>query len=422
MCLAVAVGLAVRLAAVLARPHLPAAGDAFEYLGQANLLVDGKGWIEPLVYATTGHQVQTAKLPPLYTLTLALCSLAGFKGFLAHRIWSAVMGTCAVALAAVAGRDIAGRGAGVLAAFGVAFYPNIWMSDSLGMSETLSPVVVLLVVWAAYRMWRRPTAGRAAVLGVAIGFAALARDELALLGVFVLLPLAVGGRGRRWSQRARLLGAGALAVAVVIGPWIAFNTVRFSRPVLISDRFGVALASANCDESWHGPAPGYWSMPCAEAAVARVHGGEPAHDAAALRRALSYVDAHLSGLPTVEYERLGRTFGFYRPLGQIRLDSFVGGEPLSWAFVGLGMYYCLAALAIPGAWALRRRRVPIFPLVAVGADVVVAVLVTYGQTRFRSSLEPVLVLLASVAVSELVSRVSRHRAGEEAMPSLEPAR
>ncbi|MGH9115253.1 MAG: glycosyltransferase family 39 protein [Acidimicrobiales bacterium] len=421
MCLAVALGLAVRLAAVLAGSHLPAPGDAFEYLGQANLLADGKGWIEPFVYAATGHQVQTAKLPPLYTLTLSLCSLAGFKGFLAHRIWSAVMGTSAVALAAVVGRDIAGRGAGALAAFGIAVYPNVWMADALGMSETLSPVVVLIVLWAAYRMWRRPTAGRAAVLGVAVGFAALARDELVLLAVFVLLPLALGRPGRPLSQRARLLGAGALAVALVIGPWIAFNTVRFSRPVLISDRFGVALASANCDESWHGPQPGYWNMTCAEAAVAGVHGGEPAQDAAALRRALSYVDAHLSGLPGVEYERLGRTFGFYRPLGQVRLDSSVGGEPLSWAFVGLGMYYCLAALAIPGAWVLRRRRVPIFPLVAVGADVVVAVLVTYGQTRFRASLEPVLVLLASVAVAEVVSRAWRRRAGDGPMPCLEPA-
>ena len=90
--LIVAAGLAIRLAAVLSRPHLAPAGDPFEYLGQANLLAEGKGYIEPFIFDRTGHVAQTAKLPPLYTLLLTLCSLAGFKSFLAHRIWSAAPG------------------------------------------------------------------------------------------------------------------------------------------------------------------------------------------------------------------------------------------------------------------------------------------------------------------------------------------
>src|ERR1700677_3855441 len=122
---ATGLGLVVRLAAVLARPHLAPGGDAFQYWAQANLLAEGKGFIEPLVYATSHRAVQTASLPPLYIMVLAVCSLVGFKSFLAHRIWSAMVGAAAVPLAALVGRDIAGPRTGLLAALVVAISPNL---------------------------------------------------------------------------------------------------------------------------------------------------------------------------------------------------------------------------------------------------------------------------------------------------------
>jgi 4-amino-4-deoxy-L-arabinose transferase-like glycosyltransferase len=409
--LIVAAGLAIRLAAVMSRPHLAAAGDPFEYNGQANLLAQGKGFIEPFVYARTGQMAQTAKLPPLYTMLLALSSLVGFKTFLAHRIWSAILGAAAVPLAALVGRDLAGRRAGLIAAAGVAVYPNIWMPDMLGMSETIVPVLVLLVLLTAYRMWRRPGWRPAVALGVAIGFAALGRDELLLLAPLVLLPLALGStrRWRRrswpeWRTRLRTLGAGMLATAAVVGPWVGYNLSRFEDPVFITSRAGTAFASANCDASWHGPFAGYWELPCASAAVAGVRGDESVDDAAAGRVGLRYVRNHIGGLPLVEWERLGRTFGFYQPAEQLNLDVFVEGRPQLWARVGLGMYYALLPLAAAGAVVLRRRRVIIYPLIAVGVVTIASTLVIYGTTRFRAPLEPVLVLLAAVTVDAVISR------------------
>ncbi len=408
---AVLVGLAIRIASVLARPHLAPGGDPAEYLGQANLLVEGKGWIEPLVYAKTGVAAQTAKLPPLYTMLLALCTLAGFKSFFAHRIWSAVLSTAGVGLGAVLGRDLSGRrGVGVLAAFGVALYPNMWMSAGLGMSETISPILVMVVLWAAYRMWRAPTVRRAVLVGLSIGFAALARDELAVFGVLILLPLCIGRAGPSWWPRLRLFGAGLVASLIVVAPWVTFNMVRFSHPVLITDRFGVTLASANCDASWNGPFAGYWSMPCAEASVVGVHGDESAYDPVATGKGLDYIYHHLGGLPRVEYDRLGRTFGFYRVGQQMSLDIHVESRPRLWAWVGLWSYYGLAVLAPFGAWGLRRKGVPLFPLVAVLVDVILVTLIAYGQTRFRATLEPVLVLLAAVAIAGAAGRLSRGRA------------
>ena len=418
MVLAVLVGLGVRIGSVLGRPHLAAGGDPAEYLGQGNLLVEGKGWIEPLVYGHSGVADQTAKLPPLYTLILALCSLVGFKSFFAHRIWSALISTTGVVLGAALGKEVAGRKVGVLVAFGVALYPNLWIPAGLGMSETISPLLVMLVLWAAYRTWRVPTLGHTAVLGLAIGFAALARDEMAIFAVLILVPLALMDRDRPWRARLRMIGTGILASLVVVVPWVTFNMVRFSHPVLISDRFGVTLASANCGPSWNGSFAGYWWMPCALTSVQGVHGDESADDPVATAKGLDYIGRHLGGLPRVEYDRLGRTFAFWRVDEQLGFDINIENRPHFWAWVGLWAYYGLVILAPFGMWALKRDGVPLFPLWAVLVDVLVVVLITYGQTRFRATLEPVLVLLGAVALcSGVPAATRRFRRGRADRPA-----
>lgn len=404
--LAVVVGLAIRIGSVLGRPHLAAGGDPAEYLGQANLLVEGKGWIEPLVYGHSGVAQQTAKLPPLYTMLLALCTLVGFKSFFAHRIWSAVLSAAGVFLGAGLGRATAGRRVGVVTAFGVALYPNLWMPAGLGMSETISPLLVMIVLWTAYRTWKAPTLRRTALLGLSIGFAALARDEMAIFALLILVPLALMDRERRWRAGVRMIATGVLASLVVVVPWVTFNLVRFSHPVLISDRFGVTLASANCDPSWNGAFAGYWWMPCAVTSVRNVHGDESADDPVATEKGLDYIGRHLGGLPRVEFDRLGRTFAFYNVDQQLGYDMNIEDRPHLWAWVGLWSFYGLVALAPFGLWSLERDGVPVFPLWAVLVDVLVVVLITYGQTRFRATLEPVLVLLGAVTVCSVLPAVA----------------
>src|SRR5262249_44580438 len=77
--------------------------------------------------------------------------------------------------------------------------------------------------------------------------------------------------------------------------------------------------------------------------------------------------------------------------------------------------YPLAVLGVGGAVILRRRRVPIFPLVAMAADVVIVTLLTYGNTRFRATLEPILVLLAAVTVDAAVRWVEARRSAPSAV-------
>ncbi len=407
-----AVGLGIRVASLFGpgRTHRRPGGDAYYYHNAANLLVAGKGFVNPFVYYSTTlhHQVQTAAWPPLFVVVLAIPSAVGLKSFFAHRVWCCIIGAAGIVACGYAGREIGGRRVGLVAAFLVAVYPNIWMSDELGLSEALSPVLVAVVLWTAYRFWKRPGLGRMAALAASIGVAALARDELTLLVVFIMVPLALTAVTLGWRRRVGLLAVGVLVTVLVIGPWIGYNMSRFDDPVFISSGFGVTLASANCNQVYQGAEEGYWSLECAVLAKSRAadpRADESVQGAEVEAYAMRIIRAHESRIVPVEAARLGRAFALFHPLEQVRLDSTVETRPYRWALVGLGMYYALAVLSVGGLVILRRRRVPVLPLVAIGLDVAVSVALTFGQTRYRSTFEVALVLLASVQIDWLWGRM-----------------
>ncbi len=409
-----AVGLGIRLGTVAGNPDRVAGGDSYYYHAAANLLAEGKGFINPFLYYPHNlhHHVATASWPPLFVFVLAAASVVGFKSFLAHRVWCCIVGTAAIAVCGLAGREVGGRRVGLLTAFLVAVYPNIWMSDELVLSEALSPLLVALVLLTAYRFWRRPGWQRAAALGAAIGVAALGRDELALLAVFILVPLALMAKAVRWRSRVGFLGAGALTAALVVAPWVGYNMSRFEKPVFISSGFGVTLASANCNETYSGRFIGYWSYACALRAPLDKRADESVQAAEAQAYALRFVRAHENRLLAVEAARLGRGFGFFHPLDQVHLDSLVETRPYHWALVGLGMYYGLFALGIGGVVVLRRRRVPVGPLLAIGLDVVIAMSLTFGNTRYRTPFEVSLAILAAVQLDWVWARLRPVRQGD----------
>jgi 4-amino-4-deoxy-L-arabinose transferase-like glycosyltransferase len=345
---------------------------------------------------------------------LALPSAIGLKTFFAHRIWCCIIGAGGVIVCGYAGRDIGGRRVGLIAGFLLAIYPNIWMSDELALSEALSPILAATVLLLAYRFWKSPSTKRVLWLGLSIGVAMLGRDELALLVVFLLVPLVLLAKPLSWRRRFAVLGVGLLAAALVVAPWVGYNLSRFQKPVFISNGLGVTLDSANCDAVYSGAYEGYWSLLCALTAGNRVINprvDESVQESEAQAYAVHYIRHHEGRLVPVESARLGRAFAFFHPLEQIKLDSTVETRPFHWALVGLGMYFTLLGLSIGGVVILRRRRIPVFPLIALGLDVVVSVVLTFGQTRYRSTFEVALVILAAVSLERLWSGA----------PSVEPA-
>jgi 4-amino-4-deoxy-L-arabinose transferase-like glycosyltransferase len=412
-------GLAVRITYVLGwkNPVQPA-GDPFYYHYAANMLVDGQGFLHPFALLKFHLKTPGADHPPGYILALAVSSLFGFRSFLDHQIWSCVISTMAVVAVGFTGRRIAGERAGLIAAVLAAAYPSFWINDGLVLSETLVLLLTTLAVLAAYRLWERPSPARAAVLGVAVAANALTRAETLLILPLIAVPLLLLDRRLAITRRIGLLVVAAVACAAAIAPWSIYNQTRFEHTTLLSTGLGNVLVVANCKQTYDGPGIGFWWHFCL-ADLPQPPGDRSSQEIAYRKIALRYVRHHTDRLPAVTWARLGRTFGFFRPGQQVLYDAQVETRNVGAGRVALGMYYAFVTLSIGGAFVLRRRRVPISPLVGLIVSAAASVVLTYGQTRFRAPAEPALVLLSAVALAALLSR----RAPDDdtgAVPGLPP--
>ncbi len=91
-------------------------GDALYYHSSANLVAEGRGFVNPFSYASYGRLEQSAEHPPLYVMYLAVFSWLGFTSVHAHLVASALLGTATVVIGGLAGREMGGRRLGILAA------------------------------------------------------------------------------------------------------------------------------------------------------------------------------------------------------------------------------------------------------------------------------------------------------------------
>ena len=126
-------------------PGKVAGGDAYFYYNGAKLLVERARLHQPLpVHPPRTHHRSCS--PPTSPRSSSSCwpslQAVGLKTFLAARVWCCILGTAAIAVCGYTGREIAGRRVGLIAAFLLAVYPNIWMSDELALSEALAPLLV----------------------------------------------------------------------------------------------------------------------------------------------------------------------------------------------------------------------------------------------------------------------------------------
>lgn len=399
-------GLTIRLVYVLvSRQFYDFAGDAYFYHAGANVLADGHGFISPFYPNQT---VQAAEHPPLYVMYLAIPSVLGMQSVLAHLVWSTVLGAVTVAIIGLAGREIAGPRVGIIAAALAAVYPNVWVPDTSLMAETLAISATAFAVWFAYRYWRAPSTGRLVLVAVAGGLGALSRSELILLVPMLVVPLALlvpgPDRRRRWIG----IGAATMAGVAVVAPWIIFNFTRFEQPVFLTSSYGSLLSSADCEIAWGADHKSYFSQQCTidirdrEMPAGRLDQSE--QDEVYRKAALRYISANKSRIPGVVAARLGAIVGLYHPSRQINIDSLIEGRDLWLARSGMYSFYALALLSIAGAIVLRRsRRAPLFPLLVPPVVVLITVVVTYASTRFRSSAEVVLCILAAVAIDAAVT-------------------
>ena len=242
----------------------------------------------------------------------------------------------ATSLGAVAAERI-----GLVAAAIAAVYPNLWINDSLVMSESLAMLLVALALYVALGHHASPTVASGILLGVLAGLGALTRSELVLLiPGFAVLSLLVARR-RRLSAWPALAIAGAGVVTLL--PWTIYNVARFEEPVLLSTNDGNTLLGANCDRTYYDDVGG-WDIRC----LGPLESGSDASQRSRERRdeALEYVADHADRLPVVVAARAGRLLDVYGLDSLVTLD--VGEEKARWAvWAGIGAWWLLAIGPLP---------------------------------------------------------------------------
>lgn len=387
--LAVAAGLLLRiLYTVLLAPWPPKTlDDQVFYHLQSLQLAHGHGFIQP-IYAILHRSVPSAEHPPLYPVALAAVAKLGGSGEVAQRLLGTVCGAGTIVGVGLLGRRLAGARAGIIAAVLAAVYPILITADGALMSETLYGGLVAGSLVAAYRLRDRPAVVRGLVLGSLVGLAALTRGEAVLLLPLLLIPVL------RRPGAARASIAAVCALLAVLAPWTIRNASVFGQFVPISNDAGAVIGGANCEATYRGSNIGSWEYGCNPFSP-----GNEAQQAARDRRAgLRYARRHLGRLPLVIAARLARVWSLFHPF-----QTNSGRTP--WVQnAGTIMYYLLLLPAGFGLLVLRRHRAPTWTLVSPAVLVSVVSALGYGLLRFREPAEITLVVLAAVAVDEVLRR------------------
>lgn len=435
-----AVGMAVTatLAAVvrvlwvlLERRNFELHGDDFFYHWQANALAEGKGFLNPYTWKALGRLEPSAAHPPLYSLYLSVWSWFGFDTPLAHRLASCVLGVAAVVVVGLVGRRIAGDWAGILAAGIAAVYPQLWINDGMLISESMYVLVIAATLLFAYRLWDSRSWLDAVLLGVMIGLSALTRPEAVILVPLLGIPFLFSKRDPVKRRFGTFFVIGGLCLLVIL-PWWVRNLTQFHDPTFLATGNGVVLQVSNCDGTYSGQFLGYWDINCLTAdappvteqqrqilegkgvpGLAYLHARDPRDDSqldtTAREKAFHYIKDHLSRVPVVVAARVGRIWGIFRPEQDVNFDIFFErrGYYPSWA--GAYSYYLLALLSIYALVVMRKRRVPISPMIAIFLMVTITVAAAMGITRYRVGADVALAILGGVALDAFRRKVWKGR-------------
>ncbi|HEV2387273.1 MAG TPA: glycosyltransferase family 39 protein [Candidatus Acidoferrales bacterium] len=368
-------------------------------------LATGHGFSSPFRVPTG----PTAWMTPVYPLLLAgvfrAFGVYSFASWVAAVFLNILFSTLVCVPIYCAGRRIAGRGAGAAAAWLWAIFPNsILLSFQSMWDGCLSALLAATILWATLELAGRERARDWCGYGLLWGLALMTNATLGLLLPFLLGWLAWRFRrqGRPWAPRP------ALALAVVIlscVPWTIRNYVVFHAFVPLRSVLGLQLWMGNNSRAqavWLGAQHPIFNP---EERALYIRQGEIAYMRAKFRQAVQYMLAH----PRREASLTCRRF----------LAIWAGGTPFpvrdyflnhsSW-FRGVLLFNLLAAIgALAGIVALFRRHSEYaFPAAVFPIVFPCAYYLTLALPRYRLPIDPMVLLLAAVALGAGFRTGSNH--------------
>jgi 4-amino-4-deoxy-L-arabinose transferase-like glycosyltransferase len=387
--------LGLRVLVIVLSHHDKVDGDGSEWSAQANLNASGHWFVSAFTLRPD------ALRPPGWALVLTVWAWLGQHSWFRQQILACVIGSVTVLLVGVCARRLAGERAGLIAAGIAAGYAALWVYERALLSETLLLPEIALFIILVYWFRDRPSIRGAALLGGMCGLLATTRSEQILIFPVVVLPVVWAVNRSNWRRAVTWLALAAVVLLAVVMPWTIFNLGRFQHPVLLSNGFGPAVAEANCAPAYYGPDIGYGELPC----LFPYYGGDQSvSDGKYLHNGMKYAESHLSRLPVVVLAREGRTFGFWNPVQQTSIDAQWMGTWVGVTRLAMVSFWLLLVPGLVGSVVLRRRRIPLYPMLGFAVTVVVAVAPAIGDPRYRAAAEVPLVLLAAIGIVAVLAR------------------
>lgn len=403
--LLLAAALVLRLLYVAATPGYALVHDAIDYDRHAVSIANGNGY-------TTSLGRPTAFRPPAYPYLLAATYVVTGtqdapkeERIVVARVAQAVLGTVIVALIGLlAARLWTRRVAFVAMGLSAVYVPLILIGGAV-MSEPLFVALMLGALLAALEHRRSPHRYRWAVLaGVLTGLAILTRANAAVL----LLPLAwaVWDGRPRFGVRALAPAAALVAVAVLtVLPWTVRNAVVLGEAVPVSTQLGSALAGTYNDE-----ARADTEQPASWRALKHLEEydslysqrrelSEPELERRLRGASVAYIRDHPAYVLKVGYWNTVRTLDLAGLEWSRHTAGTISAGP-RWADAGVVSVWLLAALALAGALTRAARRAPGFVWLVPVLLFLGTVFLVVETPRYRTGVEPFLLLLAALAVTE----------------------
>ncbi len=166
----------------------PVADDELAYRFEAQTLLLGRVVSPPVPdssfyqnqFIITSPRGRVAQYPVGHPAVLAVGMALHMGGWIVP-----LLGLCSVLLTFAVGRRLFDVRIALLAACLLSLSPQFVLTHATQLSQPTSALALLFSLWAQLRLQDRPSVGRAALLGLALGFAVLVRPMPALL----LLPV-----------------------------------------------------------------------------------------------------------------------------------------------------------------------------------------------------------------------------------------
>ncbi len=373
-------------------PHraLAAAPFLFESGNIAHAIAAGEGFASPFRVPTG----PTAWMTPIYPLLIA----GIFRVFGAYT-YPAFLAAIGINIAAGAltcwplyrlGRAMAGSSAAALAAWLWALFPNaLLLSVESIWDACLAALCATLLVWGAVELSRGRGWTGWCGFGLLCGFTLMLNPTVGILGF--LPALWAAWRAGQWRRAA----ACAILALLCCVPWTVRNYRVFHAFVPLRSILGLQLWMGNSElakDVWLGE-----GHPIRDTAEREkyIEMGEIAYMRAKRNLALAYMAGH----PAREAQLIGWRFLAFWTGGTPHPLRFLGEDHTLWSMYVFVFNVLAAVLAGVGVVALARGGNPYVLAAAVmPALYPVAYYLTLALPRYRLPIDPLVLLLAAVAV------------------------